>query len=191
MSTLTDVLAVPAFVEQSRVYRAIQSLFDALHRGAETTRLKTIGRSLSHYTRDSWLYRWLTKEPEPDVIVIDLRDTWTVAPFIAILDWLIELLAVAYQDSRLEHVIAAVHRRLFRSPVRFLSVLLLAVLLPILLYTAVQTGVSTTTVVLLVVTVGSGVGALVDLSWPELRETRPVQLAIAALEPPEPPERDS
>lgn len=36
-------------------------------------------------TRASWLYRWLTAEPEPEVIVIDLRETYTVGPLIAAL----------------------------------------------------------------------------------------------------------
>jgi hypothetical protein len=28
----------------------------------------------------SYIYRWLTTEPDPEVIVIDLRETWTVGP---------------------------------------------------------------------------------------------------------------
>lgn len=40
-------------------------------------------------TNHSYLYRWLTKEPEPEVIVIDLRETWTVGPLIALLDHMI------------------------------------------------------------------------------------------------------
>lgn len=46
---------------------------------AGSTRLATV-------TRDSWLYRWLTAEPEPEVVVIDLRETYTVGPLIAALD---------------------------------------------------------------------------------------------------------
>lgn len=36
--------------------------------------------------RASWLYRWLTAETEPEVIVTDLSETWTVGPVIAALD---------------------------------------------------------------------------------------------------------
>lgn len=52
----------------------------------EASRLGATGRILSRWTRQSWLYRWLTAEPEPDVIVIDLRETWTVGPVITVLD---------------------------------------------------------------------------------------------------------
>jgi hypothetical protein len=36
--------------------------------------------------RASFLYRWLTAEPEPEVVVIDLRETYAVGPLLAILD---------------------------------------------------------------------------------------------------------
>ncbi|MFC7235560.1 hypothetical protein [Halosegnis marinus] len=49
--------------------------------------------------RNSYLYRWLTKEPEPEVIVIDLRETWTVGPIIALFDRLIEWLAPYWRES--------------------------------------------------------------------------------------------
>lgn len=185
-----DIIAVPDAVQASRAYRALTTVRDRLPAMIGESRLADLGRYTTNAVTKAWFYRWLTNEPEPEVIVIDLRETWTVGPIIAILDWVIELLAVAYPASRVHQFSTAVQRRLYRAPVRFVSALLLAVFLPITLFEAVQTGVSTTTVGLLVLTVGSGVGTLVDLSWPELRETRLVKLLIAALEPPEPPERD-
>lgn len=44
------------------------------------------GAALGGWVRGSWLYDWLTAEPEPEVIVIDLRETYTVGPIIAALD---------------------------------------------------------------------------------------------------------
>lgn len=36
-------------------------------------------------TTQSYCYRWLTAEPDPDVIVIDLRETWTVGPLLKLM----------------------------------------------------------------------------------------------------------
>jgi hypothetical protein len=58
----------------------------SLNRAIEASRLGVAGRTVSKWTRNSWLYRWLTAEPEPDVVVIDLRETWTVGPVLTVLD---------------------------------------------------------------------------------------------------------
>ena len=47
---------------------------------------ETLSSRLGAVVRRSYLYRWLTKEPEPEVVVIDLRETWTVGPVIAAID---------------------------------------------------------------------------------------------------------
>src|SRR6056297_2605402 len=49
----------------------------------------------------SWLYRWLTAEPDPDVIVIDLRETQIVGPILAALDWVIDRLSTTGDSSLL------------------------------------------------------------------------------------------
>jgi hypothetical protein len=50
---------------------------------------------------NSLLYGCLTKEPDPDVIIIDLRKTWTVGPFITLLDALVEWIAPIWRASQL------------------------------------------------------------------------------------------
>jgi hypothetical protein len=42
----------------------------------------------------SWIYAWFTTPPEPDVVVIDLRESFTVGPLIDMLEW------VMRQNSR-------------------------------------------------------------------------------------------
>ncbi|MFC7026549.1 hypothetical protein ACFQH8_01515 [Halomicroarcula sp. GCM10025710] len=59
----------------------------ALGRGVET---------LGSITRHSFLFRWLTAEPDPDVIVIDLRETVTVGPLLAVLDSVLSVLTDAW-----------------------------------------------------------------------------------------------
>jgi len=45
------------------------------------------------------LRHWITAEPEPDVIVIDLRETVTVGPIILVFDRIVEHLGERPQDS--------------------------------------------------------------------------------------------
>ncbi|WP_049979585.1 hypothetical protein [Halolamina rubra] len=128
--------------EKSGLREALTTRIEGIRRGLEHSRFigaaETAGRWVTSTVKNSWLYNWLTAEPEPEVIVIDLRETWTVGPFINILDWAIETTKPWYEQSTLKR----------------------------------------------------GVDAVVALGK-QAAETRPGQLLIALLEPPEPPdERD-
>ena len=59
------------------------------------------GQWIADATTHSFLYRWLTKEPEPEVIVIDLRETWTVGPFITLLNAFIAWMLPLWRESQL------------------------------------------------------------------------------------------
>jgi hypothetical protein len=48
---------------------------------------------------NSSLYRWLTTEPDPDVIVIDLRETYTVGPFLRAVDRVMPTVGTAVRGS--------------------------------------------------------------------------------------------
>ena len=69
------------------------------------SRLVSIARQGSQWlatvTTSSLLYGWLTEEPDPDVIIIDLRKTWTVGPFITLIDAFIEWIAPIWRASQL------------------------------------------------------------------------------------------
>lgn len=71
----------------------------SLGRGYEASRIAMAAASASTWVRNSWLYGWLTVEPEPDVIVIDLRETWTVGPLISALDRIVPKVAVVARES--------------------------------------------------------------------------------------------
>ena len=49
-------------------------------------RLAAVDRALASLVRGSWLYRWLTADPDPEPVVIDLRETHTVGPVLAVLE---------------------------------------------------------------------------------------------------------
>jgi hypothetical protein len=65
-------------------------------------RMGGVARIAADYVRDSAIYTWLTKEPEPEVIVIDLRETRTVGPFIRLLDSVVDRLAPIWNESRVK-----------------------------------------------------------------------------------------
>ena len=62
--------------------------------------IRSISTRVTSLIKGSYCYRWLTKEPEPEVIVIDLRETYAVGPFIALLDRLLPHIEQAWQHSR-------------------------------------------------------------------------------------------
>jgi hypothetical protein len=76
------------------------------------TTVRTLGTRASTLVRESYCYRWLTKEPDPDVIVMDLRETYTVGPLIALLDRVIPYIENAWQHSRVGSVAERVSERL-------------------------------------------------------------------------------
>jgi hypothetical protein len=42
---------------------------------------------------------WLTAEPDPDVVVVDLRETLTVGPVIVVVDWIVARLTDPSRDT--------------------------------------------------------------------------------------------
>ncbi|NHN62441.1 hypothetical protein G9463_03830 [Haloarcula sp. JP-Z28] len=76
------------------------------------TTVRTLGSRTSDFVQESYCYRWLTKEPDPEVIVIDLRETYTVGPFIALLDRIIPHVKHAWEHSHVGLVAEGVFERL-------------------------------------------------------------------------------
>lgn len=169
----------------SRIGRLIQGTIAVFARSIEASYVSDLASTIERSVRGSFLYRWLTAEPEPRVIAIDLRETKTGGPVITILDWVIGLLAYSRPASTTDRIFSDVSDYAWNSPIRVTSVVLLAVglVLQIVLGTLGGTGLIVTAVAM-----GFAVlGLRNDTSWDELRETNPVRLLVAALEPPEPP----
>ncbi|WP_218780600.1 hypothetical protein [Halorarum halophilum] len=83
-------------LEGSRVVRTLRA---PLRDDSRTSRAT---RWLSTVVRNSSGYRWLTKEPEPEVVVIDLRETWTVGPIVRLLDRLVDRVTPYWRESALK-----------------------------------------------------------------------------------------
>ncbi|MBX0297883.1 hypothetical protein [Haloarcula nitratireducens] len=77
----------------------------AVERSSIVGTVNAAAERMGDIIRSSYLYRWLTKEPEPDVIVIDLRETYTVGPIIAVLDRVISTGERAWQHSRIGSIV--------------------------------------------------------------------------------------
>ncbi|WP_143920326.1 hypothetical protein [Halorhabdus utahensis] len=73
-------------------------LFGAGRRSSAACRLF---RTIQRFLRHSPIYRWLTSEPDADVIVIDLRETVTVGPVLRLVQPLGSILSQWYRGSRL------------------------------------------------------------------------------------------
>jgi predicted membrane protein len=155
----------------------------------ESSLLSNLAAVTEDAIRASWLYRWLTAEPEPEVIVIDLRETFSVGPVIALLDQLIRWLVPASHRSTLVGTAESVYEITKSAPVRVMSFVIgLAVLTNLVIAVAVSEPSQSGIIARIVLLSLAALGTRVSLTWGELVQTRFVQLLIAALEPPEPPD---
>lgn len=165
-----DILAT--LTENSRVVAAVRRLSDE-----EVTMF-----------RQSFVYQWLTAEPDPDVIVIDLRETKIVGPILRLLDWVLGILLAGASGSRLVAAGRTTAERFRAAPLRALGAATVLVGTGMLAVTIVTTGSSPAMLGLVAVLIGGGaIGMRDQRDWETLQKTRVVTLLIEALEPPAPP----
>ena len=108
IQTAADSSRLTAAVATSRTLTVLATLrailaaaMAAVQRAVQASTIVQMGTTVGRWARHSFLYRWLTAEPDPEVIVIDLRETYTVGPVLAILDRLTGPLGRSYRQSRL------------------------------------------------------------------------------------------
>lgn len=146
-------------------------------------------RGFTQAVRSSWLYQWLTAEPDPDVIVIDLRETAIVGPLLGVLDWLI-VRTLTYWDGSVLSLLADRSADVFRDrPIQAVSTVVFAAIVANVAV-AIATGTPTARAIgirLLVMSLTLS-GTRLTYSAEELTETRVYSMAVALLEPPDPPE---
>lgn len=176
-------------LERSRIVRFLESLPERTTAAVEASGLRRLGGAISQWVQASYCYRWLTAEPDPDVIVIDLRETYTVGPIIRILEWVGDRLADGYANSRTEPAVSRVGTTVQAQPIRALGAMGL-VCVPVSLLALTLFGALSVALFAghLVTAVLSAAALRSTRSLAELRESRPISLLVAALEPPEPPE---
>lgn len=155
----------------------------------ESSQFVALGRAAGNWVRRSFLYQWLTKEPEPEVIVIDLRETYTVGPFITLIDRAGARLAPWWRESGCRRACAVTAAWLIARPIRALGLALMAAgAVAIFLTTAGGDPARRTLAVSLGLFVIGAVATRSEHSLQDIQATRSYQLLVAVLEPPEPPE---
>ncbi len=97
--------------EHSRTARVLQTVTARLTQIREgSVLLGTVERLTARtasVARNSYCYRWLTTEPDPEVIVIDLHQSRTVGPFIRPVANVLSLVAKAWAGSRVAAIMTA------------------------------------------------------------------------------------
>lgn len=64
----------------------VGSALNSLDADRMVSTVQSIGTQLTDLGKNSYLFRWLTAEPEPEVVVINLRETWTLGPVLSLLE---------------------------------------------------------------------------------------------------------
>jgi hypothetical protein len=160
-----------------------------LTRAVRSSGLAAIGTHIARWTRESFLYRWLTAEPDPEVIVIDLRETYTVGPVLAVLDRAIAVLSRGWDTASTGSLTQTTHGELREHPVRTVSLVALVVLLTSLVVSVVLVSPSSTGLGARLIGIGlAALGTRIRVSWDQCTESATYRYLVAALEPPEPPE---
>jgi hypothetical protein len=187
--SVTDAIGHAA--RSARIPAAAHLLGLSIQTVLDTAVTARVARFLLAVVRGSWLYRWLTAEPEPEVIVIDLRETVSLGPFIAAIDralrWLLPATATAAVVHAAEHLVSVARRR----PIRLASICLAVVVatgVPLLTLTGTLEEI---TLALAVVGGALAIAGLpVRATLEDVRQHPITRAFVAALEPPEPPETD-
>mgnify|MGYP006280934493 CR=1 FL=1 len=136
----------------------------------------------------SFIYQWLTAEPDPEVIVIDLRETWTVGPIITIIDYLVGELTASTQTSTFVGGTRKLATTFRAQPVNIASLAVIASASGVLLVGGLTQSLSVVSAVVAILTALVGmIGVGSEITIKEIRETKAAQLLISAFEPPEPP----
>ena len=150
---------------------------------------------IRRFVESSWLYRWLTAEPDSEVIVIDLRETFSAGPVLRQLDRRIrDVISVIPSSLGLRNGFQ-LRSRFVARPLRVCSfVLLVSVLagLSILVLTGSEIGISTFLLLALLLVAVRGTQstrslAAVQATWWYERVSAAIESSVFmdAVEPPE------
>lgn len=153
------------------------------------TTVRSATTRVSRYVRSSFFYRWLTAEPDPEVVVIDLRETWTVGPILAVLDRVLSELSRGFESSRAGMAARTIATGTRSRPLAVFGMILAVLGSALVVRTLLATGIElipTLAVGAVVIFTGTLL-ARDDRDWETLRETRGMKLLIRTLEPPTPP----
>jgi hypothetical protein len=184
-TSITETSRVAATLERAvDNSRVVSSLCAPFRQGSRPVRAAQWSGDV---VRDSYLVRWLTAEPEPDVVVIDLRETWTIGPVIAVIDWLVPHGLRMWQGSTAKRVLDRTATAFRNAPVRLTSVVVLGVVVARIVLSLGSAG-TVSLVAHLFVGALAIAGLRVDWTLEELKASKVGRLAAALFVPPKPPD---
>lgn len=156
----------------------------ALDRSVRHSRLAAVGRRIETAIQHSWIVRWLTREPDPDVVVIDLAETRTIGPILRVLDRVAGALASPAESSGLRRTGERLTATVERHAVPAASGALLGLVVGTLALT-VESADPLWLAALAIAGVAGLLGLTVDRSRAALRESRVATAVADLVAPPE------
>ena len=179
-----------AVVRNSTVGTYATALERRFAAAATTARVTTVTTPLRSYLAGSFVYEWFTAEPDPDVLVIDLRETASVGPLLDAVDRVVGTLRPGVSSAALVDGGYRIGSALRERPVRVASLALFGVVLGSVFALAASGDPGPRSITALVLLAGiAAVGMRSTATWADVRESRLMRMLAAAFEPPAPPER--
>lgn len=149
----------------------------------------SVTATLERWLTNSFGYRWLRADPDPDVIVINLRETATVGPVVRLFERFFVVVIPAILESRTWQLSKQARKRLRAEPLRPIGGVVTVFAVTMFVWSAITGSVSAVWAAVLLGLSAAGVSAFRDRrSWEQLRETRPMTVLAAIFLPPESPD---
>lgn len=178
--------AITKSASESHVSRWINIVFETGVQTLQSVVLTVTGWTAGDLVGDSLLYRWMTRDSEPEV-VIDLRETITVGPAIIIFDRAHQVLGPPGRRSRVRRVSAHLEDVFVDAPIRLGSIGVL-VAVAVSLFTPRASGALTSTGLFVrIVIAGIAIlGIRVRTSWSDITASKPARKLVAVFALPDP-----
>jgi hypothetical protein len=91
--------------------------------------LTDIIRAIEQTIKISWLYQWLTAEPESEVVTVNLRETFAAGPVINISTWTISLIVPAVAQAQMAKAARWVITTVWTAPIRAAGFALIGIII--------------------------------------------------------------
>jgi hypothetical protein len=173
----------------SRTFLIVSRIKLTVTLAAENSRAAAAPRTVRRFVAGSYANHWLRTDPDPAVVVIDLRKTLSGDLFLSMLDAITAPLKQSYKHSGVKRAVRSVSQRIREAPIRVAAVVLGVVLFA-------HTALALTTpdevalVPRLVVALGVWLGLRCTMTWPDLRDGPVGRIVRTALFPPSEPADD-
>lgn len=180
-----------AALSSSTIVQWTRNAVNAIVTVTRNSRVAGAARRVDRVSRASWLYRWLTAEPDPDVVVIDLRETRLVGPILALFERVLAPLVRHWDQTWVGGTATRLSDWVAARPVGAVSTVAVVAVLADLLALVGSGSPSHPAVGLRLVALSVALaGTRLRLSADELTETSAYAVVVALLSPPDPPEPD-